>query len=72
MAAPIGYSGANAAARALGIAPAKVREAMRSGALISHRCGCRGVILASDLESWIRGLPARTYRSTPSEECHVG
>jgi hypothetical protein len=68
---PLAFSGARAAAEAVGVAPAKVREAMRSGALISHRCGCRGVILASDLEQWIRGLPARTYRNTPTTETHA-
>lgn len=45
------------AAFAVGVGETKIRDAIKTGALTSHYIASRQVVLADDLDAWVRGLP---------------
>lgn len=45
------------AALAVGVGETKVREAIKAGALTSHYVSSKQVVMADDLDAWVRGLP---------------
>jgi excisionase family DNA binding protein len=46
-----------AACRISGLGRTTLYAALKSGALTAHKCGRRTVILAADLEAFLKGLP---------------
>jgi len=57
-------------ARTLGVSPTQIRRAIAACNLLSHKIGVRSVVLAADLDAWVRARPARRPK-TSAESCTV-
>lgn len=69
----VAFNGVAAAAEASGLRPHHLRKALASGELRSHAVARRTLILASDLEDFIRRRPApKSSRARYNEgACHA-
>jgi excisionase family DNA binding protein len=47
------------AAKSAGVGRTKVFEEIRSGRLVARKVGRRTIVMAEDLETWLKSLPKR-------------
>jgi excisionase family DNA binding protein len=60
--------GVTAACRISGLGRTTIYAALKSGALSARKCGRRTLILADDLEAFLRKLPSARGESSPPKK----